>query len=114
MQPELEILQDIKAAFLAAFSVELRVHYGDEIAVKEAADNIQPATPFDYWLVPDENDKQDDLAASTEGEIQTFTATHRRCLVSPFRPERQPHDDARQHKPRSLVLRTGAHDFVYE
>lgn len=74
MPPELSILQDIKTAFLAAFNVSLRIHYGDEIAVKEAADNIQPATPFDYWLVPDENLKDDELAASTEGEIQTFTA----------------------------------------
>lgn len=74
MQPELEILQSIKAAFLAAFTMTLRIHHGDEIAVAEAKNNLSATVNFDYWLVPDENDKIDELSSSTEGEIQTFSA----------------------------------------
>lgn len=74
MLPELQILRDIKDAFLAAFSVDLRIHYGDEIAVAEAKGALTSTKNFDYWLVPDENDKEEDLAQSSEGEIQTFTA----------------------------------------
>jgi len=74
MQPELDILQKIKAAFATAFSISLRIHYGDEIAVAEAKNALSATVNFDYWLVPDENDKADELASSTEGVIQTFTA----------------------------------------
>jgi hypothetical protein len=74
MLPELQILRDIKDAFLTAFGIVLRVHFGDEIAVAEAKNALSGTTHFDYWLVPDENDKQEDLAQSTEGHIQTFTA----------------------------------------
>lgn len=74
MPPEMQILEDIKLAFAAAFTIPLRIHYGDEIAVKEAVDTLSATVPFDYWLAPDENDKEDELASSTDGEIQTFSA----------------------------------------
>lgn len=81
--PELQILKDIKEAFQDEFSIELTTHHGDEIAVAEAVnklrspgtnDPLDPGVEFCYWLVPDENDKEETVAQSTEGEVQTFTA----------------------------------------
>lgn len=73
MPPEMQIVIDF-CAFLTTFHAKpTQSHFGDIIMRPEIDADIA-ANGVSRWLVPERNEKGDELANATENNVQTFRA----------------------------------------
>lgn len=73
MPPEMQIILDFCEFLTQLHSMPTSAHFGDMILRKEV-DAAIAATGLAIWIVPEKNDKGDELANATENNVQTFRA----------------------------------------